>query len=81
VKADDTKQRRYLRRYNDGGIAPSIEVSSRAQEALRRRALMYGALTPKAAKDLGDNPKQHRKWVQEQVHGVLEEWADQWLGK
>jgi hypothetical protein len=80
LKADvDTKQARYRRRYDDGGIAPNIEVSSRAMEALRKRAITFGKLTPKEAKELGEKPKQHRKWVKQQVEGLLEEWADQWL--
>jgi hypothetical protein len=73
------KQRDYRLRYDNGGIAPNIEVSSRAMEALRKRAITYGQLSPKEAKELSEKPKQHRKWVQEQLHGVLEEWADQWL--
>jgi hypothetical protein len=40
MKDDSTKQRRYRRRYDDGGIAPDVEISSRAQEALRRRAAL-----------------------------------------
>jgi hypothetical protein len=81
MKDDGTKQRRYRRRYDDGGIAPNVEISSRAQEALRRRAITYGVLTPTAAKDLTENPKQNRQWMQRQVFGVLEELADEWLGK
>ncbi len=79
-KRKDTKQRCYRRRYDDGGIAPSVEISSRAQEALRRRAITYGSLPPAAAKE---PEKSQAKPAMDEAGllGVLEELADEWLGK